>query len=329
MPIRRSLFAYLVAALLLALSFTPSTARADDSATRDPGARVEELKKRGNQAMMELNYGEALDAYTKALGIAPDDAALYYNLGRAHQAREDYPEALDALATFVQKASPEVRAKVPKLDELLADVRSRVGAVQVACTADVPGATITVGEKATIKGCATAPRTVRLSVPARQAVVEVRLVAETYQGQTVRVAVAGGGAPAAVTLTVLAKASSGTLIVRASPAEARISIDGTERGNPPVEVLLPAGAHVVDVRAERHDPKQISVVIQAGATKDLPVVELQRLAPITAKWWFWTGVGVLAVGAGVAVWYLVTQPESSASTGTIAPGQVSAPLVRF
>ena len=321
----RPFCAYLVAILLLALSFAPSTARADDAAM----ARVEDLKKRGNQAMMELNYGEALDAYTKAIGIAPDDAALYYNLGRAHQAREDYPEALDALSTFVQKASPELRAKVPNLDELLADVRSRVGVVQIACTADVADATITIGDKARMKGCARAPKTVRLSVPGKSAVVEVRLVAETYQGQSVRIPVAGGGAPVAVTLTVLAKASSGTLIVRASPAEARISVDGTERGNPPVEVILPAGAHVVDVRADRHDPRQISVVIQAGMTKDLSEVELQRSAPITAKCWFWTGVCVLAVGVGVAVWYFVTQPESSASNGTIAPGQVSAPLVRF
>jgi hypothetical protein len=325
MPIRRTFFAYLVAGLLLALSVVPSSARADDAAVQ----RVEELKKRGNQAMMELNYAEALDSYTKAIAIAPDDAALYYNLGRAHQAREDYPAALDALSAFVRKASPEVRAKVPKLEQLLSDVRSRVATVEVACTADVADATISVGDRATVKGCSTAPKAVRISVAARSAVVEVRLAAETFQGQSVRVAVDGGGAPVAVTLTVLAKASSGTLIVRASPAEARIAVDGKERGNPPVEVLLPAGTHVVDVRADRHDPKQISVVVQAGVTKDMPLVELQRSAPITSKWWFWTGVGVVAVGIGVGVWFFATEPESKASSGTIAPGQVSAPLLRF
>jgi hypothetical protein len=35
------------------------------------------------------------------------------------------------------------------------------------------------------------------------------------------------------------------------------------------------------------------------------------------------------VGVGVGVWYLIAQPESSASRGTIAPGQVSSPLVTF
>jgi hypothetical protein len=37
-----------------------------------------------------------------------------------------------------------------------------------------------------------------------------------------------------------------------------------------------------DVRAA----KQISVVVQAGMTKEMPEVELRRSAPITARWWF-------------------------------------------
>ena len=325
MPIRRTFVAYLVTCLLLALCLAPSIARADEATSQ----QVEDLKKRGNQAMMDLNYAEALEAYTTAIGIAPDDAALYYNLGRAHQAREDYPAALDALSRFAEKAAPEVRAKVPKLDELISDVRTRVGRLTIACSADVADATITVGDKATLKGCAVTPKEVRISVPSRSSVIEVRLTADAFQGQSKRVAVEGGGAAVAVTLTVLAKASSGTLIVRASPPDARISVDGTERGNPPVELLLPAGAHTVDVRADRHDPKQIAVVVQAGVTKDMPIVELQRSAPITSKWWFWTGVGVVAVGVGVAIWFFATEPESAASTGSIAPGQVSAPLLRF
>lgn len=315
------LFTRVVLALLL---LAPSRALADDT----PAQRVEELKKRGNQAMMDLNYGDALDAYTAAIAIAPDDASLYYNLGRAHQAREDYPAALDALDTFGRKASPDMRARVPKLDQLITDVRSRVGTIAVRCSADAPDAKLTVADKITLEGCSSTPKPVRISVPGRRAVVEVRLSADRYQSQTVRVAVEGGGPAVPALLTLLAKASSGTLLVRASPPDARISIDGVERGNPPLEVPLPAGAHEVDVRADRHDPAHVPVVVEAGRAKDVSV-ELQRSAPITAKWWFWTGVGVVAVGIGISVWYLVAQPEGDASTGTIPPGQVSAPLLRF
>jgi hypothetical protein len=315
---------FLTSSFAVALVVLSSRARADDGAAQ----RVEELKKRGNQAMMDLNYSDAMDAYTAAIAIAPDDASLYYNLGRAQQAREDYPAALDALDTFGQKASPEMRARVPKLDQLIADVRSRVGTLAIQCSADVTAATVIIADKTIVKGCSATPKPVRIGVPSRRAVVEVRLTADAFQSQSVRVAVEGGGPAVQVMLTVLAKASSGTLLVRATPSDARISVDGVERGNPPLEVPLTAGAHDVDVRADRHDPAHVPVVVEAGRTKDI-AVELQRSAPITSKWWFWTGVGVVAVGVGIGVWYLVAQPEGTASTGSIPPGQVSAPLVRF
>ncbi|MEA2750903.1 MAG: hypothetical protein QOI41_5046 [Myxococcales bacterium] len=323
--ILRAVVAYFVASMLaLAIVLVTSAAFADDA----PSARVEDLKKRGNQAMLDLNYGEALDAYTAAIAIAPDDATLYYNLGRAHQAREDYPAALDALDQFARKATPEVKARVPKLEQLIGDVRSRVGTLSVQCSAEVSDATVSIGDKTTLQGCSTAPKVVRVSVPSRTAVLEVRLSAERFQSQSARVAVEGGGPVVGVLLSVLAKASSGTLLVRATPLDARISVDGIERGNPPLEVPLPAGAHTLDVRADRHDPSHVPVVVEAGRTKDVSI-DLQRSAPITTKWWFWTGLGVLAVGVGVTVWYLVAQPEKDASSGTIAPGQVSAPLVSF
>jgi hypothetical protein len=316
------------AAAVACFAVLPSSAYAGEPAAAASDPRVEDLKKRGNQAMLDLNYGDALDAYTAAIAIAPDDATLYYNLGRAHQAREDYPAALDALERFQQKASPEVKARVPKLEQLVGDVRSRVGTLTVQCSTDVPNATVSVGDKTTVKGCSPTAQLVRISVPSHRAMIDVRLSADSFQGQSVRVAVEGGGAVVPVTLKVLPKATSGTLVVRATPPDAHISVDAIERGNPPLEVPLPAGPHTLDVRADGHDAAHVPVIVVAGQTKEVSL-DLQHSAPITTKWWFWTGVGVVAVGIGVTVWYLVAQPEKDATSGSIPPGQVAAPLVRF
>ncbi len=321
---RAARLAVFFATFFLLTALAPATAFADEATA----ARVEELKKRGNQSMLDLNYGEALDAYTAAIALAPEDATLFYNLGRAHQAREDYPAALDALEQFTRKASPEVKGRVPKLDLLVADVRARVGAVSVTCTTDLADAVVTVGDKTSTKGCRPTPTLVRVSLPSRRSAVDVRLTAEGYQGQTMRVTVEGGGAPVSVALTVLPTSTSGTLVVRATPAHARISVDGVERGNPPLELPIGAGSHVLDLRADGHDAIHLQVVVDAGRRKEVPV-DLQRSAPITSKWWFWTGVGVVAVGIGVTVWYLVAQPEEDPGRGTIDPGRVSAPLLRF
>ncbi len=309
----RSFACALVASVAL---FVPASALADD-----PASKVEELKKRGNQAMMELNYAEALDAYRSAIALAPDDAVLYYNLGRAYQAREEYPDALDALSTFSAKATQDLRARVPRLDELVDDVRTRVATVRITCSADAPNAVVQIGPKATVDGCTRTPKDVRVAVREKRGSIEVRLMDAQLQAEAARVELVGGGPAVAVTLTPVPKASSGRLVVKVAPVEANVSVDGIVRGNPPVEIPLPPGPHVVDVRADRHDDAHVPVVIDVGATRQLDLT-LKRSAPITTKWWFWTGVTLAAAGTAVLIWYLVAQPESDAKAGTIDPGVV-------
>jgi len=325
---RPYVLALVLVAFALAIVSSAAPAIAQEPPPSTTRARVDELKHRGNQAMLDLNYGEALDAYTAAIAIAPEEPTLYYNLGRAHQAREDYPAALDALEQFARRAAPEIKARVPTLDALINDVRSRVGTVSVTCTTDLPAATIKAGDRTTAKGCTSRPTLLRVSVPTRRSAIDVRLTADGYQGQTARVTVDGGAAPVQVALTVLPTSTSGMLVARATPVHARISVDGVERGNPPLDLPIPAGSHVLDLRADGHDSAHLEVVVEAGKRRELSI-DLQRTAPITSKWWFWTAAGVVAAGIGVAVWYLVVQPEEDPSRGTIEPGRVSAPLLRF
>jgi hypothetical protein len=51
---------------------------------------------------------------------------------------------------------------------------------------------------------------------------------------------------------------------------------------------------------------------------------LERSIPITSRWWFWTGaVALVAGGAALTVALLTERPASS---GSIMPGQIAAPL---
>jgi PEGA domain/TPR repeat len=301
---------------LLAIAVLAASALASTSAR----AADDDDKKRGHQAMMDMNYSDALAAYQKALAQNPSDASLHYNIGRAHQAREEYPEALDALTEFDKRASPEVRAKVPALAQLLLDVRARVGTIRLRCTVAVPSAKVSIGDRVRIDGCPTEAQVVRFSVPpGKRPPVEVRLEDEKYLAPTARIVVDGGAAPVDVTLGASLKDSSGTLRVRATPSTAVVSVDGVERGNPPLEVALPAGQHVIDLTADRYESRHVPFVLRVGEKKDLDLA-LDRAAPITSKWWFWTGAGVLVAGAVAATVILVVQPEREPASGSIAPG---------
>lgn len=288
---------------------------------------VEDLKNRGNRAMMDMNYAEALEAYRAALAKNPDDASLLYNIGRAYQAREEYPAALEALEEFARKASPELRARVPKLDELIADVKSRVAIVELSCSAEAPDAIVTIGVRARVEGCGPSPRTVRVSVPAKTGRFEVKLASDKVQAPSVALDLAGGKS-ASVTLRVLPRSTSGIVVVTAVPSSATIAVDGVERGNSPVEALLPAGSHVIDVRADRHEAVKLPIVVEAGKTRKVDVT-LERSAPITTKWWFWTGVAAVVVAGATVATILIVKPEVDPSSGSISPGVVRTSLVAF
>jgi len=293
------------------------------------GASAEDLKNRGNQAMMELNYAEALSAYRASLEKNPSDVALHYNIGRAYQARGEYAQALDALMEFDKKAPAETKAKVPSLAQLLADVRSHVGELSIRCAVTVPKGTILVGDSARFEGgCTATPKVVRVSLASKASKIEVRLESDSHQAPATTLTIEGGSPPVDVLLQAQPKTNAGVLRIQAAPAVASIAVDGVLKGNSPVEVLLPPGSHAVDVSADGYESAHSSVVMEAGGRREVNL-SLDKTPPITKRWWFWAGSGLIVAGITTVVVILVVQPERDSSKGTIDPGVIRAPLVTF
>jgi hypothetical protein len=104
---------------------------------------------------------------------------------------------------------------------------------------------------------------------------------------------------------------------------ASVALDGKPMGVVPVESPILPGTHKIGVTREGYDDADTSVVVVAGERKDV-AVPLAKKASLLAKWWFWTAVGVVAVGVTTTI--IVLNTEKDADTGTIAPGQVRAEL---
>ncbi|HVY45369.1 MAG TPA: PEGA domain-containing protein, partial [Minicystis sp.] len=75
---------------------------------------------------------------------------------------------------------------------------------------------------------------------------------------------------------VLEGDTRGALVVRASPAGARITVDGAARGTDTVKVRLPEGAHVVEVTLAGYEAQRATVSVAAGGEKDV-ALELTAL----------------------------------------------------
>jgi hypothetical protein len=317
------------ASAILALSLTatialpPAVSFAEPApAAEDLAARAAERKKAGDQAMEGLRYADALAAYGEAYAVTKDPALLY-NMGRALQAQSRFPEALEKLRAFEAAASPELKARVPRLAKLIEEIGAKVSTLTI--RVNMEGARVLVRDAVVGKAPLPAP----LALGAGPAVVEVE--AEGFYPAKKSVELVGGG-ELTVELELASRATTGVLGVKASAPAAEVSIDGKRAGLAPLEVNVAKGTHRVLVRHPDYKPYETSVVVVAGETKSVDAA-LQRPSVVT-RWWFWTGVAVVAAaGAGVAI---AAVTERKPDTGTIAPGQlhtggfrVGATLVSF
>ena len=281
-------------------------------------AAVDEIKLRADQAMDNLRYGDALDGYEKAYSLSHDPRFLY-NMGRALGAMGRYPEAVVKLERFRVDASAALRARVPQLDQIIADFKQHV--TTLAISSNVPGARVLVRERAV----GTTPLG-ELQVDAGPALVEVD--ADGYVPQRSNVVLPAGGR---LDLTFqLVKASPlGVLVVRSTPPASSVLVDGAAKGGTPLETSLMPGPHALLLSREGFRDLATSAVVERGVRRELDF-KLEKKPGLVSRPWFWTvvGVAVAAVAAGVVTAVVCAQTtacERSPDSGTILGGYVRGP----
>ncbi len=124
----------------------PGTAEdAREAEPANPGGRAAALRAAGNQAMLEMRYVDALSSYQQAAALEPEYKGVLYSIARAHQLLGEFAEALKTLERFDREASAETKAKVGGLDRLFAELRARVGTLELTC--NVSGARVLLRSK--------------------------------------------------------------------------------------------------------------------------------------------------------------------------------------
>ncbi|HEY4157500.1 MAG TPA: PEGA domain-containing protein, partial [Polyangiaceae bacterium] len=297
-----------VALLVLTLaSFSEHGARAQasdaaPSVTPDAG----ELKRQGDAAFDSWHYREALAAYSQAYELS-HDPALLYNQGRALQALGAYAGALQKLQVFQGQAPAELRARVPRLAELIAELSAHTALLNV--RGNVPGSRVLLNHVELGKlPLAPPPR-----VDAGNATLEVQ--ADGYSTFQRAVELPAGGT-LVLDVALIPTNRSARLVVLSPTPRAFVSVDGKPIGNTPTELVVEAGPHQVTLQAEGFDTSTVATIVDLGAKRDLTIA-LEPTTPFTSKWWFWTGVGVVVVGGIALSAALLT--EKSADHGDFQP----------
>jgi hypothetical protein len=286
----------------------PDSAKAADAGKE---REAQELKRQGDTHLSEKRFVEALEAYDRSYALVANPA-LHYNRGRALQFLARYPEALESVERFEKEAPEDLKAKVPGLAELDKELRAKVATVVIETNAK--GGRVLVGGK----DVGQAPLDKPLRVNAGKATVEV--IAEGFFPFRREVELPGD-ATTKVDARVASRDTFGYLIVKSQVAAARVFVDDKVVGVVPAEAALTPGAHPVRVTAEGFGDAETQVVLAAGERKELSL-DPQKSPSIFSRWWFWTGVGVLVVGAAVTTTAIAVTTEGSPPTGDFSPGQV-------
>jgi hypothetical protein len=263
------------------------------------------LKARADAAMDTGSYGIALRDYREAYALS-SRPALLYNMGRACQKLGQYEEALGYLERFARTAPADVRARVPRLPQLIAEVKGHLAAIDV--TSPV------VGARVLVRGAWVGVTPMRAAVAVLPGRASVRIVADGYAPMERDVVLVAGQTHRVNAALVPAAPSPTTLTVRSSMEHADVCIDTRCLGPAPIVAPLAAGTHTVVLRTAHGSPIETTTELSPGQHKEL-WVQTEEPGGLTTKWWFWTGVGAIVAGSVALTATLLAAPGGRSEAG--------------
>jgi tetratricopeptide (TPR) repeat protein len=285
-----------------AICFTPNfvLAAATPKLSAAQAASYAAQKKKADALFYDRRYEEALAAYDAAYAIDPNPT-LHYNRGSTLESLSRFPEALDYMQRFQREASAETKAKIPTLAELIVEFRKKVATVEI--TVNVQGARVI------LRGVDVTNSKSQVRVNAGAATLEV--IADGYQTYK-RDLVLTGNEVTRVRAELISREAF--LVVKSSIEGATVRLDQKPLGAVPLETRVAIGPHRIVVSRVEYDDAIAEYAAVAGERKELLLNPVKRPG-LLSKWWFWTGVGVVVVGTGIAVTVYALNTESARGSG--------------
>lgn len=320
--------------ILAAVVLCASTSHADDETTEHARAEfVSGVKLAGGG-----QWGEALAAFERSASLKPH-ALTTYNiatceraLGSYTRARRSYAAALkqneangggDLPASFAEEA----KARRAEIDGLLVHVRVALDPVDATVAMD--GRPLVADEedaKVLVAGVGVAGPGTTLPSPKIEVLADpgdhvITLQRQGFDAVVVRKTFKPSSQ---VDLALEMSKLPATLRISSSQPSSVVVLDGHDLGIAPVEVIRPAGVHALEVSANGFQTYRVNVSVSPGEQLDMKAPLDRKPAPLTARWWFWTGIGVIIAGAvatSVGVYYATRTPEppNGGTLGWVAP----------
>jgi hypothetical protein len=274
---------------------------------------------KGAGLVKQARWAEALIAFEQANKLHAH-AVTTYNIASCELAVGRYTLARDAFALALEQNTTSGSTELS--DVTTADAKAQLAEVDgllatVTVTLDPPNARIAIdGRPLAVRDGTSTPPVLIAGVaapgsgePPPAATFRVRvdpgahvitLVRPGYNDAVVNRTFAPG---ASVTLPLKLDQLPAVFRIASVPGQAVVTVGGADVGLTPVEVSRPAGAYNIVIKREGFVTYNTQVLARAGEQLDLSPRLPVQTKPLTQRWWFWTAIGVVVVGAAVGTYF--------------------------
>lgn len=312
----------MLAICALVLFFAPAAAAADPPP--DPAVQqARDLFKEGTELAKKTEWAEALHSFESSAALRRH-AITTYNIGVCQRALGQYTKARDTLQKALDQSAShsgelptslatEAKGYLTELDGLLVHVDVTVNPADAKIAVD--------GRPLQAEGSTTPPTLIAgLAAPGAAAVLPTDHVtvviapgthlftlSRTGFGDVVINKTFRPGEKTALALS--ADALPATIHVSSNLDGSAVSLNGLDVGIAPVELTRPSGIYTLLVRREGYVEYKTQIKAEPGGAFKLSAELTPVTTPITKRWWFWTGAGVIVVTA-VLVTFFATRPSA-------------------
>jgi len=251
--------------------------------------------RKGLSLVQELNWAEALDAFSEAYRIYPSPVVLF-NIGYCHRSLGQYVRSLERFREFLRL--PLQGAAASRRAEAEGFVRELEG--QVARLEIVLEPELRQGSELTVDGIARrlgpGGSLLLLVDPGRHSV-QVRRegYAPRFEDRDVRPG-------STLRLRPRLERLPARLVVASNVSGALVLLDGERKGLAPFDAEVPAGHYRMEVSAPGYVTHRSLLNLAAGGSARVTADLTRAPVPLLKRWWFWTAVGAVVAGVAVGTW---------------------------
>jgi hypothetical protein len=316
-----------VTALSLALSAlclaAPRHALADEERKEDPAALEEARReyKHGVELAQDAQWGEALAAFERSRKLRPH-ALTIYNVGASERALARYTRARVSLKEALERNTKsggqelpasyvdEAKAYLAELERLLAHVIVTLEPATASVTVDGRPLSRAAGDAGPVPvlvaglveaGPGQPPPAAKFEIVVDPGPHILTFSQQGFSDSLVRKTFTPG--EHGTTELNLAQLP-GRLQVTSTVPGSIVTLNSTDLGPVPVEVLRPADLYRVTVKHDQFVAYDAQVRVRPGEEVTLRATMVPEKTPITKRWWFWTAAGAVVAGIAVTTYFI-------------------------